>query len=194
MRRIGKTVPFIAATVFALGGAVAKLGLLARGSAMDGTPSRSASPPVWTEVQWPFPVDPWGKGKAFRCKPADCGSEVKVYVRAKLGFCNCTTGIVDDTDLDRMGDLDLIGGEVLPLGPGRPIAVGPMQGRSRAYTLSARDRRGKTVISIAFNERCDMIAATVLLQHDQPETIEPAITVFLNSPSVLRWVEVTLGL
>ena len=25
--------------------------------------------PVWTEMQWPFPVDEWGKGKAFHCEP-----------------------------------------------------------------------------------------------------------------------------
>ena len=133
------------------------------------------------------------KGKAFRCKAADCGSEVRVYLRAKLGFCNCTTGIADDGDLDRMGDLDLIG-QVSALNPGRPVAVGSMQGRSRAYALSARERRGKSVLSVAFNERCDMIAAMALLQHDQPAISEPAVIEFLNSAPVLRWAEVTLGL
>ena len=49
--------------------------------------------PAWTEVAWPFALDQWGKGKAFRCKAADCGAEVNVYLRAKLGFCNCTTFI-----------------------------------------------------------------------------------------------------
>ena len=41
--------------------------------------------PVWTEVKWPFPIDQWGTGRAFACKAADCGSEVRLYVRAKLG-------------------------------------------------------------------------------------------------------------
>ncbi|HEX2725688.1 MAG TPA: hypothetical protein VHN20_07700, partial [Beijerinckiaceae bacterium] len=27
--------------------------------------------PVWTEAHWPFPLDPWGKGKAFRCRTQD---------------------------------------------------------------------------------------------------------------------------
>ena len=49
--------------------------------------------PVWQEVAWPFPMDQWGKGKAFRCKATDCGTEVNVYVRAKIGFCNCTSGV-----------------------------------------------------------------------------------------------------
>ena len=56
-------------------------------------------------------MDQWGKGKAFRCKPADCGAEVNIYLRAKLGFCNCTTGVADDEELDRMSDFDLVGGE-----------------------------------------------------------------------------------
>src|SRR6476660_7315034 len=115
--------------------------------------------PTWTEVAWPFPIDQWGKGKAFRCKAADCGAEVTIYLRAKIGFCNCTTGVADDEDLDRMGDLVLVG-DVSPLGTGRPISVAWMKGRSRAYTVKAYNPPGKTVISVVFNERCDMIAAT----------------------------------
>jgi hypothetical protein len=193
VRGINNVVPFMAAA-FALCGAAAAMAFLVGGSATERVPSTGGSRPVWTEVQWPFPTDPWGKGKAFRCKAADCGSEVHLYLRAKLGFCNCTTGIADDADLDRMGDLDLIGADVSALGAGRAITVGPMQGRSRAYALTARDRRSKTVISIAFNERCDMIAATALLQDGRPATIEPAIIEFLNSRTVLHWSEVTLGL
>jgi hypothetical protein len=34
----------------------------------------------------------------------------------------------------------------------------------------------------------------VVLPHDQPTTIEPAAIEFLNSPTILRWAEVTLGL
>ena len=65
----------------------------------------------------------------------------KLYLRAKLGSCNCTNGVADDADLDRMSDFDLVGGEVSPLGAGRPIAVAWMKGRSRAYALSARNRQ-----------------------------------------------------
>ena len=64
------------------------------------TPSR----PVWTEAQWPFAADEWGKGKAFRCEAANCGVEVNLYIRAKIGFCNCTTGVSDDEELDRLAD------------------------------------------------------------------------------------------
>src|SRR5215471_8552790 len=150
--------------------------------------------PVWTEVKWPFPIDQWGTGRAFACKAADCGAEVKLYLRAKLGSCNCTTGIAEDADLDRMSDFDLVGGEASPLGAGRPIAVGSMKGRSRAYALTARDPPGKSALSVAFNDRCDMIVATVVLPHDRPATIEPGVMEILNSSSVLHWAEVAIGI
>ena len=71
--------------------------------------------PAWVELRWPFAIDQWGTGRAFACKATDCGAEVRLYIRAKLGSCNCATGVADDGDLDRMSDFDLIGGEVFGL-------------------------------------------------------------------------------
>ena len=177
--------------------AAAALGCgLAAALAWSGLPPHAAATatvPVWTEVAWPFPIDQWGKGKAFRCKAADCGAEVNLYLRAKIGFCNCTTGVADDEDLDRMGDLVLVG-EASPLGTSRPVRIATMDGRSRAYTLIARNPPGKTAISVVFRERCDMIAATAVLGHDRPAAIEPSVIEFLNGRTVMRWAEVTLGL
>ena len=181
------------------GAAIAAVSLgsvLAAALAWFGLPQHAAATataPVWTEIAWPFPTDPWGKGKAFRCKRADCGAEVNIYLRAKIGFCNCTTGVADDEDLDRMGDLALVG-EVSPLGAGRPISIARMDGRSRTYVLNARNPLGKTAISVVFRERCDMIAATAVLGHDRPAAIEPSVIAFLNGSTVMRWAEITLGL
>jgi hypothetical protein len=119
---------------------------------------------------------------------------VTIYLRAKLGFCDCATGIADDGDLERMSDFDLVGGEVSSLGTGRPIAVGTMKGRSRAYALIGHNRIGRTAISLVFNDRCDMVSAMAVLSHDRPETIGSRIVEFLNSSIVLRWAEVALGL
>jgi hypothetical protein len=69
-----------------------------------------------------------------------------------------------------------------------------MKGRSRAYKLDARSPPGKTAISVVYNERCDMIAATAVLAHERPETTEPSVIEFLNSSTVMRWAEITLGL
>jgi hypothetical protein len=176
-----------------LAGAIA-VALIAPRPARNVTGDTSDLRPVWAEVTWPFPMDQWGTGRAFACKAADCGAEVKLYLRAKLGSCNCTTGVADDADLDRMSDFDLVGGEVSPLGAGRPITIAWMKGRSRAYALAARNRPGKSAVSVVFNDRCDMIVATVVLPHDRPATIEPGVMEFLNSRPVVHWAEVALGI
>jgi hypothetical protein len=126
-----------------LAGAIA-VALLAPRPAYNVTGDASDARPLWVETKWPFPMDQWGTGRAFACQAAECGGEVKLYLRAKLGSCNCATGVADDADLDRMSDFDLVGGEVSPLGAGRPITIAWMKGRSRAYALAARDRPGKS--------------------------------------------------
>ncbi len=150
--------------------------------------------PKFSEVQWPYPTDEWGKGKAFRCEAADCGIEVNVYLRAKIGFCNCTTGVSDDNELDRLSDFQLMGEKLTVLGPGHPIGVGWMKGRSRAYAINDPYRAPNSALAVAFNDRCDAVVATAIVAHDVPETIEPSVIDFLNSNIVVHWAEVTLGL
>jgi hypothetical protein len=147
--------------------------------------------PVWTEAAWPFPVDQWGGGWAFQCKAADCGTDVNLYLRPKIGFCNCQTGVADDEELDRVSDLDLVGGETSARGPGRPITVHWMKGRSRGYKVGAPS--AKSVLSLAFNDRCDVIVATVVAG-DEPVAHEPAVLEFLNGDLVRDWAEAALGL
>ena len=196
---MSKLFAFTMAVAFVLGGTIGAVVLRVGHSADDSTAALSNPRPGWTELQWPFPLDQWGKGKAYRCKPADCGTEVNLYLRAKIGFCNCVNGMADDAELDRMTDLDLVGGkrsggEVSPLGPGRPITVGHMKGRSRSYALTTGGPPGNTAIAVAFNDRCDMVVATALLPRDRLAAIEPHVIAFLNSEAVLRWSEVALGL
>ncbi len=172
-----------------LAGSVAGV-LLLRGGASE---SALATTPAWNEVAWPFPIDQFGKGKAFRCTAADCGTEVNLYIRAKIGFCNCTTGVADDAELERISDFALFEARLAALGPGQPIAVAWMKGRSRAFSVDSA-APAKSVLSVGFNDRCDAIVATAVLGHGRPAVIEPAVLAFLNSRTVLRWAEVTLGL
>jgi hypothetical protein len=185
-----KTIIVAAATVALC--AIAGGLLLARDSAPDRA-SVATLQPTWEEVAWPFPMDQWGKGKAFVCKAAHCGTDVTVYVRAKIGFCNCTTGVADDEELDRISDFDLFGNKLTALGPGQPIAVAWMKGRSRAFSIAGSPAQ-KSALSVGFNDRCDAIVATAVLRDGRPAAIEPAVLAFLNSRTVLRWAEVTLGL
>jgi len=141
--------------------------------------------PAWTEFKWPFAVDQWGIGRAFVCKATACGVEVNVYLRPKIGFCKCATGVDDDDELERVGDTALIGADTA-LAPGRVIEVAAMKGRSRAYVSGPVPAR---VLSIAFNDRCDVMVALATLGPGDPDVVEPAVIDFLNSERVLRWVK-----
>jgi hypothetical protein len=188
-----KTTVMLTIAAFALGGVVGAYALL-RDRPVERGAAAGAVHPAWNEVQWPFPMDQWGKGKAFRCRAADCGTEVTVYIRAKIGFCNCATGVSDDEELDRISDFDLAGDKLAALGPGRPIAVAWMKGRSRAFSIAGVPQPGRSALSVGFNDRCDAIVATAVLGHEQPAAIEPMVIEFLNSKTVVHWAEVTLGL
>jgi hypothetical protein len=119
---------------------------------------------------------------------------VNVYIRAKIGFCNCATGVADDEELDRISDFELFDNRLTAQAPGEPIAVAWMKGRSRAFTVGSPQRGAKSALSIGFNDRCDAIVATAVVGHEQPAAMQPAVLAFLNSQTVLRWAEVTLGL
>ena len=177
------------------------LGAFAGLSALFGWPmlvqSKALTPPShpkFAEARWPFPTDEWGEGKAFRCAAADCGVEVNVYIRAKIGFCNCLTGVSDDAELDRLSDFHLMADKPSVLGPGHEIKIAWMKGRSRPYAVAAPYRAPGSVLAIAFNDRCDAIVATATVDHGAPEPLEPSVIAFLNSEAVVHWAEVTLGL
>jgi hypothetical protein len=150
----------------------------------------SAIEPAWTEVKWPFLLDQWGIGKAFTCMPADCGVKVDVYVRPKIGFCNCSTGVSDDAELERVSDTALLAREAAPLASGHPIKVAWMDGRSRAYRSAA----GPNLISVAFNDECDAVVAVAQIESGDPAVIEPAILKLLNTRPVVLWTKKELGL
>jgi len=150
--------------------------------------------PEWAEAKWPFPIDQWGTGRAYICKAAACGSDVTLYLRAKLGFCNCTTGVADDEELERVSDLEFAGPQRATLGDGRPITVHWMKGRSRSYTVRDRAVAAKSALAIAFNDRCDAIVATALIAGDRPDAQERAVLDFLNGDHVRKWAETALGI
>jgi hypothetical protein len=179
--------------------AAALAGLLAADAVTVSVEQQASGPatsvrPTWTEVKWPFPLDQWGVGRAFKCQPADCGSEVNLYLRAKLGFCNCTTGVSDDAELDRVGDLELLSATFNGLSDGRPITVGWMHGRSRPYSISMRYGAPSTALAVAFNDKCDVVVTTVVAERNRLAAVERAALEFLNGDLVLRWVEKELGL
>jgi hypothetical protein len=190
---------FASGVAFALGGLVAGLTVLGGQHARSVVTSMSQVPAVnksgwWEETEWPFPPDPWGRGKAFRCAAAQCGIEMSVFVRPKIGFCNCATGVANDDELARIGDLDLLAYRLSPRGAGRAIKIAWMNGRSRTYLVTDQIGRDSSVLSIGFNDRCDAIVATAVIDQHDPYVAEAAILELLNGKRVLGWIEVAIGL
>jgi len=180
------------ATAFAFGGVAAVLLYFA--PLLQRAGPIGPDHPVWIETKWPFPMDQWGEGKAFECKAADCGGELKLYIRSKIGFCSATIGVADDNELERLSDFDFMKGATVALGDGREIKIGWMKGRLRAYAAAGLNRPPASAISIAYNNNSDALVATVLLNDVQHNAVEPAIVEFLNGQEMLRWVKTTLGL
>ena len=175
----------IAAVVAGFGAAAALLLLVASGPPQTG--SISTARPLWVETKWPFPMDQWGEGKAFQCKAADCGRDLRLYVRAKIGFCSSTIGVADDSELERLSDFDFMKGAVAR-GGSHEIAVAWMKGRLRTYTIGA----GTTATSIAYNNESDALVATIVADGAEPAA-EPIVIAFLSGEPMQRWVKKTLG-
>src|SRR5437588_979739 len=133
----------------------------------------SSVAPVLTEAKWPFPIDQWGIGKAFVCAPADCGTKIEIYVRPKIGFCNCATGVSDDAELERVADTELVSRNIRPQGSGRPIKVGWMHGLARTYWANDEEAGG-SVLSAAYNDGCDVVVAVAALGDPAPAATGPA--------------------
>jgi hypothetical protein len=148
--------------------------------------------PQFTEVRWPFPIDQWGTGRAFRCGPEACGATVTVYLRPKIGFCNCAKGVYNDGELDRVGDVALLGPQFDGLGEGRIVTVGWMQGRSRVFAVTGPYQPLSAAATIAFNDKCDVVVATVTADIDVQRGARQALQ-FLNTDIVLRWARAELG-
>src|SRR3954454_15641300 len=126
------------------------LGVLSAGAAYEraGPVSRE-----WQEIAWPFPRDGWPAGKAFR------SGEVEVYVRPKIGFCNCDSGVADDDEVDRVADLDLISERFVAIEPGNAVRVAGMSGRIRSYRLQMQDGSRHMAAGLAVSRRCDLLVA-----------------------------------
>jgi hypothetical protein len=179
-----------------LGGVVGFLCLLAGAISIFTSEHAQSNPqvPVWSEVKWPFLLDQWGAGRAFRCAAEQCGSEVHVYLRAKIGFCRCATGVSDDDEIDRVGDVELIGDDYKPLASGRPITAGILVGRARLFLVEQPYQSRVSVLAVALANKCDAIAATIVAEPDIQTEQERAALEFLRSDTVQHWAQTNTGL
>jgi hypothetical protein len=145
----------------------------------------------WREIAWPFPRDGWPAGRAFRCAAVSCGDEVDLYVRPKIGFCNCDSGVADDDEVDRVADLDLISERFDPVGSGKAIEVAGMKGRLRTYHLQMAAGAQHAAVAMAVARRCDLLVASAHGKGDAPEVRRVTLS-FLGRDDMERWMKAVL--
>jgi hypothetical protein len=148
----------------------------------------------WQEIAWPYPRDGWPAGRAFRCVSCggQAGEQAELYVRPKIGFCNCDTGVADDDEVDRVADLDLISEKFAPLAAGKVVRVADMSGRARAYDLAMAGGAHHTAIGFALSHRCDLLVA-VTQGEGEASALEHVALEFLASGDMHRWMMAALG-
>jgi hypothetical protein len=142
--------------------------------------NRGAGNARWQEIAWPFPRDGWPAGRAFRCE--SCGG-VELYVRPKIGFCNCTTGVADDDEISE---------RFAPARAGDVAHVADLVGRSRFYDLKMPDGADHTAIGIALSHRCDLLVAVAQGRAEQSELQRVALE-YLSSREMHGWMLASLG-
>ncbi|GAC1334487.1 MAG: hypothetical protein NVSMB20_08270 [Bradyrhizobium sp.] len=159
---------------------------------LAGYPHARSDTSGWREIAWPFPRDGWPAGRAFRCAPGACGGDLEVYVRPKIGFCNCDSGVADDDEVDRVADLDLISPRFAALEPGRAVRIADMPGRIRTYDLGMQDGSHRTAVGIAVSRRCDLLVAVAQGRNGAPEVRRAALE-YLGSSDMKRWMTAAMA-
>jgi len=146
----------------------------------------------WREIAWPFPRDGWPAGRAFRCDAAACGEAVELYVRPKIGFCNCDSGVADDEEVDRVADLDLMSQRFAPSEAGKVVHIAEMSGRSRSYDLKMTDGSRHAAVGFALSRRCDLLVA-VAQGKGPADNVQRVAADFLGSDTMAHWMTAALN-
>ena len=137
--------------------------------------------PGWHAIAWPFPRDGWDEGRAWR------NGDLVVYIRPKLGLCgNCDTGVVEDSEVDEVTDIDLLDEHFVPVGEGRRVHITDLVGRARLYNIATRDGT-RTAEGIAVSYKCDLVVAIVVGKVDD-EAVRKEVHRFLETNTVQVWV------
>lgn len=150
-------------------------------------------PAGWQEIAWPFGRDAWPAGRAFRCGAAACGGVQDVYVRPKVGLCNCTRGITGDAEVDAVSDIDLMTGDFAPRAAGQRVVMAGLDGIARPYTLHLSGGRQGNAAGIALSHRCDLVVAASVGESAGQAAALAAIAELLSRPDIGQWMAQRFG-
>ena len=169
--------------------AVILLGLLVSAAVVAHRPPREPDQDtgmIWREAAWRMPLDNWGQGRAWRATGPG-GTEVLMLARTKTGFCNCFEGIADDTEIDRIGDVDLHGDSFTPAGPGEATSMGGIPGRKRLFRAADRWNGTRHVVSIVAATDCKAVVATIVSDDAITPAAEASAIAVLTGEPFRQW-------
>ncbi|HLG47036.1 MAG TPA: hypothetical protein VKY24_12410 [Reyranella sp.] len=167
------------------GGMVAALAAFAAFAAWFPKPDRDEEATGWRRIGWPFPRDAFPAGRAWR------RDRTEVYVRPKIGFCaNCATGVVEDSEVDRVSDVDLLDPDFVPVAEGRRIRITDLLGRARLYRIR-KGGRERLAQGLAVSLNCDLIVAVAVGPLDD-EAVAGSVRHFLETNTVQVWLNAQL--
>ena len=149
---------------------------------LSGAAARPGS--AWEEIAWPFPRDAWPAGRAFRAQG------IEVFVRPKLGFCNCTAGVTGDAEVDAVSDVDMLSPDFTGRSEGEQVRVAGLDGRARTYAVPT-SAGPVTATGYALSSRCDLVVA-VARGTRAPD--HQRVAGLLESDLVAPWIAARLGL
>ncbi len=136
----------------------------------------------WEPMRWPLLRDGWPNGIAFDCP--NCVGGLSLYVRVKVGFCDCSQGVSNDDEIDRVGDVDLVVSEFEPEGVGSIEQIAGVRGRIRLYRSGER-----RIATLAAGRDCNAIVATAVSRNEiGPEAIAMSLA-RLSGPDILRFID-----
>jgi hypothetical protein len=167
------------------GSMVAGLAGLAAFASFYPKPDRDEQTTGWRRIAWPFPRDAFPAGRAWK------RDDTEVYIRPKLGFCgNCDTGVVEDSEVDRVTDVDLLDERFVPLREGKRIQITDLTGRARLYRIR-KGGRERVVEGIAVAYKCDLVVALVV-GPDADDAVLRNAHRFLETNTVQTWINALL--
>lgn len=167
------------------GSMVAGLAGLAAFANFYPKPDRDEEITGWRRIAWPFPRDAFPTGRAWK------RDDTEVYIRPKLGFCgNCDTGVVEDSEVDRVIDIDLFDEHFTPLREGKRIQITDLEGRARLYRITSGGRE-RVAQGIAVAYKCDLVVAIVVGPVADDAILKTAHR-FLETNTVQVWINALL--
>jgi hypothetical protein len=110
-----------------------------------------------------------------------------LYVRPKIGFCNCDSGVAHDDEVDRVADLDLVSDRFVPRAAGQVVQLDGMSGRSRSYDLRMADGSKRRAVGFALSRRCDLMVAVVQGEGSAASAQRAALD-FLGTDPMAHWM------